>query len=276
MLDRRVRCLRVPMVVWRDHDPPPPRREGALHARLAAVVEQHFGYEHYVDDNLRSIPTHYHAHARPSGGLRRRPAPPFPAVRPCEAAARVGTASSPATTSCRDGTSRAVPARAVAAARIRPGLRKATTSCSCSTARRGAAVTTILRRSTFRNVRAASHRSTTSTRRTRSSPPARAAAPAGSGGGHRAVDLVAAAAATPSASRPRRPGGRAAVGTSRSATSSCRSSSSGGWHPPAPADLDSQQVANPGDHRLPRQPSVQQARGHGGRRRRWTTSRPRS
>ena len=43
--------------------------KATLHARLAAVVEQHFGYEHYVDDNLRSIPTHYHAHARPKGGF---------------------------------------------------------------------------------------------------------------------------------------------------------------------------------------------------------------
>jgi hypothetical protein len=68
----------VPMVVWRIHDPqPPPGVKEALHARLAEVVESHFGYEHYVDDHLRSIPTHYHAHARPKGGffghgLRRR------------------------------------------------------------------------------------------------------------------------------------------------------------------------------------------------------------
>jgi hypothetical protein len=68
----------VPMVVWRIHDPLPPREvKDVLHARLAAVVKSHFDYEHYVDDNLRSIPTHYHAHARPRGGffghgLRRR------------------------------------------------------------------------------------------------------------------------------------------------------------------------------------------------------------
>ena len=24
--------------------------------------------EHYVDDNMRNIPDHYHAHARPKGG----------------------------------------------------------------------------------------------------------------------------------------------------------------------------------------------------------------
>jgi hypothetical protein len=60
----------VPMVVWREHDAHPSLDvKETLHARLAAVVEQHFGYEHYVDDNLRSIPTHYHAHARPQGGF---------------------------------------------------------------------------------------------------------------------------------------------------------------------------------------------------------------
>ena len=25
--------------------------------------------EHYVDDNMRNIPDHYHAHARPTGGF---------------------------------------------------------------------------------------------------------------------------------------------------------------------------------------------------------------
>ena len=70
----------VPMVVWRVHDPDPPDDVKAmLHAKLAVVIERHFENEHYVDDNLRTIPTHYHAHARPkggpfNGGLRRRPA----------------------------------------------------------------------------------------------------------------------------------------------------------------------------------------------------------
>jgi hypothetical protein len=71
----------VPMVVWREHHADPPGEvKATLHARLQAVVEEHFGYEHYVDDNLRSIPAHYHAHARPKGGffghgLRRIPGP---------------------------------------------------------------------------------------------------------------------------------------------------------------------------------------------------------
>lgn len=68
----------VPMVVWRTHDPSPPDEVKArLHARLADVVAARFDDEHYVDDNLRTIPTHYHAHARSrrgfGRGLQRRP-----------------------------------------------------------------------------------------------------------------------------------------------------------------------------------------------------------
>lgn len=69
----------TPMVVWKVHDPAPPDDVKAmLHARLAAVVAEHFEGEHRVDDVLRTIPTHYHAHARPrrgwpGEGLRRRP-----------------------------------------------------------------------------------------------------------------------------------------------------------------------------------------------------------
>jgi hypothetical protein len=60
----------VPMVVWRVHDAAPPDEVKAeLHARLAAVVGKHFEFEHYVDDNMRNIPDHYHAHARPKGGF---------------------------------------------------------------------------------------------------------------------------------------------------------------------------------------------------------------
>lgn len=55
----------VPMVVWKVHDPEPPAavRE-QLHATLLAVVAERFGHEVWIDDQLRSIPTHYHAHAR--------------------------------------------------------------------------------------------------------------------------------------------------------------------------------------------------------------------
>lgn len=60
----------VPMVVWREHGvDPPPEPLAHMHARLAEVVATHFTFEHYVDDNMRNIPDHYHAHARPKGGF---------------------------------------------------------------------------------------------------------------------------------------------------------------------------------------------------------------
>jgi len=66
----------VPMVVWRVHDPAPsPEVRARLHARLAAVAAAHFEDAHVVDDHLRTIPSHYHAHARPrrwGAPLRRR------------------------------------------------------------------------------------------------------------------------------------------------------------------------------------------------------------
>ena len=54
--------------------------KAALHDRLALVVAEHFTFEHWVDDDMRQIPDHYHAHARPVGGFfghagLRRPAP---------------------------------------------------------------------------------------------------------------------------------------------------------------------------------------------------------
>lgn len=69
----------VPMVVWRVHDPSPPDDVKArLHARLAEVMAREFDGDHVVDDHLRTIPTHYHAHARPrqwGRGFRRRTPP---------------------------------------------------------------------------------------------------------------------------------------------------------------------------------------------------------
>ena len=58
---------RVPMVVWREHDPAPPDEVcGALHEALARVAEAEFaGGEWRIDDHMRNIPDHYHAHARP-------------------------------------------------------------------------------------------------------------------------------------------------------------------------------------------------------------------
>ena len=68
----------VPMVVWRPHgvDPPPADREHML-ARLRDVAHEELG-AYWLDDHMRNIPDHYHAHGRPRGGFfghgRRRPA----------------------------------------------------------------------------------------------------------------------------------------------------------------------------------------------------------
>ena len=42
-----------------------------MHAKLALVITEHFEFEHYVDDNMRNIPDHYHAHGRPGRRLLR-------------------------------------------------------------------------------------------------------------------------------------------------------------------------------------------------------------
>jgi hypothetical protein len=56
----------VPMVVWRRHDPVPDDETRArLHARLAAVADGLFAQGYVIDDRLRTIADHYHAHARP-------------------------------------------------------------------------------------------------------------------------------------------------------------------------------------------------------------------
>ncbi len=64
----------VPMIVWKRHDPDPPEEiRAALHERLITVVGRHFDDEVWVDDRLRSIPTHYHAHARRRTGFPGEP-----------------------------------------------------------------------------------------------------------------------------------------------------------------------------------------------------------
>lgn len=57
----------VPMVVWRPHrvDPSAEETERMLD-RLRVVAEGLFG-EIWFDDNRRSIPDHWHVHARPKG-----------------------------------------------------------------------------------------------------------------------------------------------------------------------------------------------------------------
>ncbi|MFM8649067.1 MAG: hypothetical protein ACKODY_04770 [Actinomycetota bacterium] len=56
------------MVVWKIHDPHPSDEvKERLHATLRRVVDELFVDEIYIDDNMRNIPDHYHAHARGRG-----------------------------------------------------------------------------------------------------------------------------------------------------------------------------------------------------------------
>jgi len=65
-------CL-VPMVVWRTHDPAPPDDIRArLVEALGRVADATLGKGLWrIDDHMRNIPDHYHAHARPPGFWRR-------------------------------------------------------------------------------------------------------------------------------------------------------------------------------------------------------------
>ena len=65
-------CL-VPMVVWRIHDARPPDEVLALlHERLATVANAELGEGGWtLDDHMRNVPDHYHAHARPPTFWRR-------------------------------------------------------------------------------------------------------------------------------------------------------------------------------------------------------------
>ena len=56
----------VPMVVWKEHGTTPPTEVlDHLTAALRAVADARFGVDAYrIDDHMRNIPDHYHAHAR--------------------------------------------------------------------------------------------------------------------------------------------------------------------------------------------------------------------
>lgn len=59
----------TPMVVWRSHGVEPPADERQyMYEQLGLVALAEIG-EFYIDDNMRNIPDHYHAHARPKGGF---------------------------------------------------------------------------------------------------------------------------------------------------------------------------------------------------------------
>ena len=55
----------VPMVVWKVHDPSPPSEVKTIMLdRLCTVADEHGPANYWIDDVLRTIPDHYHAHAR--------------------------------------------------------------------------------------------------------------------------------------------------------------------------------------------------------------------
>lgn len=59
----------VPMVVWKMHDPAPRDDVKArLHGLLLEVAAMFYDFEPRIDDDMRTIPDHYHAHARPRHG----------------------------------------------------------------------------------------------------------------------------------------------------------------------------------------------------------------
>lgn len=80
----------VPMVVWARHGPaPPPEELDHMLLQLRRVADARFGAGGYtLDQVMRQIPDHFHAHARDpqwwvrrfSGGASRRPFPPSGAV----------------------------------------------------------------------------------------------------------------------------------------------------------------------------------------------------
>ena len=64
----------VPMVVWKSHGPVPPDDE-RLHMieQLTRVASERFGPDGFsVDDVMRQIPDHFHAHGRDPNWWSRR------------------------------------------------------------------------------------------------------------------------------------------------------------------------------------------------------------
>jgi hypothetical protein len=58
------------MVVWRYHGTEPPAEHlEHMHVRLREIATRELGGECYIDDHMRNIPDHYHAHGRPKDGF---------------------------------------------------------------------------------------------------------------------------------------------------------------------------------------------------------------
>ena len=59
----------VPMVVWRFHGTQPPDEHLAhMREHVSDVAAREVG-AFFIDDHMRNIPDHWHAHARPKGGF---------------------------------------------------------------------------------------------------------------------------------------------------------------------------------------------------------------
>ena len=59
----------TPMVVWRWHGTEPPAADVThMRTKLGEIARREVG-EFWIDDHMRNIPDHYHAHARPRGGF---------------------------------------------------------------------------------------------------------------------------------------------------------------------------------------------------------------
>lgn len=69
----------VPMVVWRPHGIDPSEAEIAhMLARLTAAGQERFGDEPFtIDREMRTIPEHWHAHARDTDWFRLRMSRPL-------------------------------------------------------------------------------------------------------------------------------------------------------------------------------------------------------
>ena len=70
----------VPMVAWREHgaDPPPDARNHMLAALERVATEVFAGEEFSIDEVMRQIPDHFHAHARRSRWRAGPPPNPLP------------------------------------------------------------------------------------------------------------------------------------------------------------------------------------------------------
>ncbi len=60
----------VPMAVWRPHGTDPgPTETAHMEAEVQRVAREIYGFESWLDGDRRSIPNHWHTHARPVGGF---------------------------------------------------------------------------------------------------------------------------------------------------------------------------------------------------------------